>query len=494
MKTASTIVKDLVLKTRDKTVLDGISFSLQPDQHLAILGNAGSGKTFLAKALAGKTHYNGHITFGIKEAKARVELVEQRYIFKNLSGISDFYYQQRFNSFDADDAPTVYQELLKASTHDSEPTNNINFNLAILGIEHLKNAPLIQLSSGEHKRFQLAKAFLNPPQVLILDTPYTGLDISAVKELNNILTAISAKGTQIILIPGTFPIPEFISHVAFIDNKKLDFFGSKENFNKDQFIDKATATFFNTNLLPASNEPSDFATIVEMKNIHLKYGDHTIFTGLNWKVNEGEKWLLKGHNGSGKSSLLSMITGDHPQAYCNDIRLFGKKRGSGESIWDIKQKTGFISPELHAFFDKNLTCFQTIGSGFFDTIGLYKKLSTEQYEIILQWLDFLQVSHVSTKPLHSISASLQRMILLARALVKNPPLLVLDEPCQGLDQNQSKQFVSLIDSICSATNKTMIYVSHDTSNIPGCVEKVLHLEKKGERYYSITEPAALAVA
>ncbi len=215
---------------------------------------------------------------------------------------------------------------------------------------------------------------------------------------------------------------------------------------------------------------------------------------LNWKIRKGEKWLLKGRNGSGKSSLLSMITGDHPQAYSNEIYLFGKRRGSGESIWDIKQKTGFISPELHAFFDKNVTCFQAIGSGFFDTIGLFKKLSTSQYNTILQWLDFLQLSHVSTKPLHSISASLRQMILLARALVKNPPLLVLDEPCQGLDQKQSSQFISLIDSICSTTNKTLIYVSHDESNIPGCVEKVLHLEKRNDRYYSIKKPAALAVA
>src|SRR6185312_799641 len=233
---------------------------------------------------------------------------------------------------------------------------------------------------------------------------------------------------------------------------------------------------------------------IEMKNVHLKYGEHTILCNLNWEVKQGEKWLLKGRNGAGKSSLLSMITGDHPQAYSNEIYLFGKRRGSGESIWDIKQKTGFISPELHAYFDKNISCFQAIGSGYFDTIGLFKKLSTKQYNNILQWLDFLQLSHVSKKPLHSISASLQRMILFARALVKNPPLLVLDEPCQGLDQQQSNQFVSLIDRICSGSNKTLIYVSHDVSNIPTCIEKVLVLEKEGQRIYSVNEQVKLAVA
>ena len=494
MNKTSIMVKDLVVKTQDKTVLDGISFSLQQNEHLAILGNAGSGKTLLAKALAGKIHYNGRISFDFNSEKKKIELVEQRYSFKNLCGVSDFYYQQRFNSFDSEDAPTVYEELLKACTHDSKPTNKIDFSLAILGIEHLKNSPLIQLSSGEHKRFQLAKALVNPPQVLLLDTPYTGLDVKSVEGLNKTLSDISGKGTQIILIPGTFPITEFIKTVAFIENKKLAFFGNKEDFNADEFSKSSNNFAYNTDLLPLSDEISQFETIVEMKNIHLNYGQHTIFTGLNWKVNEGEKWLLKGRNGSGKSSLLSMITGDHPQAYSNEIYLFGKRRGSGESIWDIKQKTGFISPELHAYFDKNVSCFQAIGSGFFDTIGLFKKLSTQQYDTILQWLDFLQVSHVSTKPLHSISASLQRMILLARALVKNPPLLILDEPCQGLDEKQSEQFVSLVDSICLGTNKTLIYVSHDERNVPSCVEKVFQLEKNRDKFYSVSEPASLAVA
>jgi molybdate transport system ATP-binding protein len=493
----SIIVKDLVVKTQDNTVLDGISFSLSPSQHLAILGNTESGKTTLAKALAGKIHFSGNIFTDFKNitgTNTRIELVEQRYSFKNLSGISEFYYQQRFNSFDSDDAPTIFEELLKL-TADSKSTNNINFVLEDLGILHLKNAPLIQLSSGEHKRFQLAKALLNPPQIMLLDNPYTGLDILVRKKLNKILRDISGKGTQIILIPGTFPIPDFITHIGFFQNKKMKFFGEKENFQSEKFIHtEETKIFYNTELLPVSNENIQFETIVEMKNVHLNYGNHIILKNLDWKIEQGEKWLLKGRNGAGKSSLLSLITGDHPQAYSNEIYLFEKRRGSGESIWDIKQKTGYISPELHAYFDKNITCFNAIGSGYFDTIGLFKKLSIIQYNNILQWLDFLQLSHVSKKPLHSISAGLQRMILLARALVKNPPLLVLDEPCQGLDEKQSAQFVSLIDHICNGSNKTLIYVSHDESNIPECIEQVLRLEKEQHKIYSLNQQIGLAVA
>jgi len=503
MQKLSIIVQNVIVKTEDKTVLDGISFSLQQNEHLAIMGGSGSGKTTLAKALAGKIHFDGHISFSpddVTGRHTRIQLIDQRYAFRNLSGTSDFYYQQRYNSFDSQDAPTIYDELKKASVvannnpDDSKQTNNIDFTLAILGIEHLKNSPLIQLSSGEHKRFQLAKALINPPNVLILDTPYTGLDVSGVNELNNILLKISKQGTQIIIIPGTFEITEFVTHACALENGRIAYFGSKEDLALQQTESTENSYSYNSDLLPLSDLPLQFESVVKMKNIHLNYGKHLIFSGLNWTVNEGEKWLLKGRNGSGKSSLLSMITGDHPQAYANEIYLFGKRRGSGESIWDIKEKTGFISPELHAYFDKNVSCFDAIASGFFDTIGLYRKLSQSQHQIILQWLDFLQISHVSTKPLHSTSTSFQRMILLARALVKNPPLLVLDEPCQGLDDKQSKQFVSLVDSICSGKNRTLIYVSHDERNVPSCIENIFQLEKRADKFYRVSNNTTLALA
>ena len=164
MRNSSIIVKDLVVKTQEGFVLDGISFSLHPNQHLALLGNADSGKTTLAKAIAGKIHFSGNVNVtDITGMPVRIDLVEQRYSFKNLSGTSEFYYQQRFNSFDSKDALTIFEELSKGS----KPTNNVDSVLAILGIDHLKNSPLIQLSSGEHKRFQLAKSLINPPQVLI---------------------------------------------------------------------------------------------------------------------------------------------------------------------------------------------------------------------------------------------------------------------------------------------------------------------------------------
>ncbi|HXS55991.1 MAG TPA: ATP-binding cassette domain-containing protein [Hanamia sp.] len=498
MQKPSIIVKDLSVAIQNVRVLDGLSFSLQPGQNLALLGDSGSGKTTLANALAGKIHFSGEILIEEKSSLKgpHSTLVEQRYSFKNLSGISDFYYQQRFNSFDSEDAPTVLQELLKSfSTYEPEQEKifKIEAGLKQLGILYLKDAPLIQLSSGEHKRFQLIKALLSPPALLILDAPYTGLDVASRGGLNKILKYITDAGTQLILIAGTFPIPDCITHIALLENKGLKYFGEKESFDFSEIkFPHEPELISNPNLLPDTEEHAVFETVIQMKDVHIRYGSKSIIEKLNWTVNQGEKWLLKGRNGAGKSSLLNLVTGDHPQAYSNEIYLFGKRRGTGESIWDIKQKTGYVSPELHAFFDKNISVYQAIGSGFFDTIGLYKKLTSAQSNILLQWLDFLHLSHVQNKPLHSISTSLQRLTLLARALVKNPPLLILDEPCQGLDLHQRDQFISLIDHICGETDKTIVYVSHDEDEIPSCIEKVLLLEQGKQTIYSRNHKAALA--
>ena len=449
MKKSSIIIKDLRVKNQDTYILDGISFSLRRGKNLAIAGSSGSGKTSLAKALAGKIYFSGKIIFDENLYSAdhsSITFLAQQNSFKNLSGTSDFYYQQRFNSFDAYNAPTVIHELLKVFNEDENEYNKIKkieSGLKKVGIFYLKDAPLIQLSSGEHKRFQLIKALLSPTKLLILDAPFIGLDAESRKGLHEILNEITSEGTQLILIPGTFSLPACITHIAHLENKQLRFFGEKEEFDFEG-NEQEKISFFHPEIFSAEPQNLEIETIVAMVDVKIKYGNRTIIQDFNWEIKQGEKWLLKGANGAGKSSLLSLITGDHPQAYSNEISLFGKRRGTGESIWEIKQKTGYVSAELHAYFDKQISCFDAIGSGFFDTIGLYKKLTNKQHKIILQWLDFLHLSsHVYNKPLLEFSTGVQRLIFLARALVKNPPLLILDEPCQGLDFQ--KRFVYLFN-------------------------------------------------
>jgi molybdate transport system ATP-binding protein len=214
-----------------------------------------------------------------------------------------------------------------------------------------------------------------------------------------------------------------------------------------------------------------------MEKAHVQYGDKIILDNIDWTVKPGECWLLSGPNGAGKSTLLSLITADNPQAYANEIYLFDRKRGSGETIWDIKKRIGYLSPELLLFFENSSSVFDAVASGLFDTIGLFRQVTDQQMQLVYHWLELLGVKSIARKRLNELSQGEQRKALLARALIKNPPLLILDEPCQGLDDETEEDLIGLIDAICRKSNKTLVFVTHYANRRPACIDKFIHLEK-----------------
>lgn len=479
MSTTSIIVNNLKAKLQGQTVLDDISFTIYPQQHLAIVGESGSGKTTLAKAIAGQIFHEGTVSIYTNDTAPtkNVLFVAQQDAFKNLSNQSSFYYQQRFNSTESEDAATVEQDLMTAAIKiipDSEQRiTQIETLLTRLQMQHRKHTPLIQLSNGEHKRLQLIRALLYQPKVLILDQPFTGLDVPTRKELHAIINDI-ATHTTIILITNSHEIPDCITHMAHLHKGVLKSYTAVSDFKEDISTHNA---FIAQRPLPLLKEQTDFTNAIVLKNVSVQYGNKTILQHINWQVERGDKWWIQGPNGAGKSTLLSLLTGDNPQAYANEIYLFDKRRGTGESIWDIKKKIGYISPELHWFFDKGITVYGAIASGFFDTMGLYRKLTAAQQNIIAQWIAYFDLNTLQHKSLSLLSSGLQRLVLLARALVKDPPLLILDEPCQGLDNNQTTAFVNLIDELVTKGNKTLLYVTHYEHEVPNSVDKKLALDK-----------------
>jgi len=485
MPQTSIIAKNISVTWQDNHVLNDISFALEEGEHLLITGSSGSGKTTLAKAIAGKIFYKGSIMCTTDQPT--IVFVEQHYFFKTLSNTNDFYYQQRYNSFDSDDALTVTQELLRITGDE----NSIDELLARLDLLHRKNDSLLHLSGGEHKRFQLARAFLQEADIFIFDSPFTGLDSSSRKIVKELIEKKSSLST-IIIIADVDDAPSIATQVAELDKGSLKSFNGLKEFKQRSSNYFPAARFNGT--MPLQTDSVEFEVAVKFANVSVAYGEKRIFSNINWQINRGEKWLLKGTNGSGKSTLIGLITGDHPQAYANNISLFDRKRGSGESIWDIKKRIGFVSPELHWYYDKAISAYHTIASGFFDTVGVYRRLGEEQHILVEEWLSFLHLESNAQQPLYTLSTSEQRLTLLARALVKNPPLLILDEPCQGLDDQQVNEFVGLIDHLCERSGKTLIYVSHYENEIPECVDNVMLIEGGHEKKYSVNVKRSTAIA
>jgi molybdate transport system ATP-binding protein len=210
--------------------------------------------------------------------------------------------------------------------------------------------------------------------------------------------------------------------------------------------------------------------------VSVAYGGVQILDGIDWTVRRGERWALLGPNGAGKTTLLSLILGDNPQAYANNVTLFGRRRGSGESIWEVKQQIGWVAPELHLYYPKSLSCLEVVCSGFFDSVGIYRRPSPEQCEAARRWVEHLGISHLAAGPFASISEGQQRLVLMARAVVKNPALLVLDEPCQGLDVEHRDRVLQTVDTISARLDSSLIYVTHDPHALPASISHVLRLE------------------
>lgn len=471
-------LEQLSVKIGPQKVLDNINLTFYKGQHWAITGESGSGKTVLAHTVAGRHFFHGQITpsFDTPETYHHaVVVVEQQHRFKDLTNRSDFYYQQRFNSFDAEQTATVWQELSGHIEASNKP--EADEWIALLQLTPLLHEPLIQLSNGENKRLQLAIALLQKPSILILDNPFVGLDVNGRKTLHSILEKISTSDISLLLITTPDELSPCITHVATLHKGALVSAVAREEYKAPEAVTISLGVPLETLQAMTTIIAEDFTAAIKMVNVSIRYEGKSILQDINWEVKRGERWSASGPNGAGKSTLLSLITGDNPQAYANEIYLFDRRRGSGESIWDIKKKTGYVSPELHLYFDYTATCFQAIASGLFDTIGLFRTLSEEQEALVFQWIKLLQLEGKSHHGLSRLSAGEQRLTLLARALIKSPPLLILDEPCQGLDASHTRLFRNLVDTICAQSGTTLVYVSHYTDEIPACVNKFLRLEK-----------------
>lgn len=489
-------LKDVAVAIGNKTIFNSLSFELKNDDHLAIIGDSGAGKSTLLRTIAGKqpalegvierpfyerfkeTNVVRDPTFSLNHVIAYMDV---RHDFRNLQNQQDFFYQQRYNASFAEDAPTVLTYLTQKSLSSTGAGPwDLPATIELLHLEPLLDKHLIKLSNGESRRLRLGAALLKNPKLMLLDQPLAGVDVKSRQQFNTVFTAIAASGITLIMVCDATEIPSVITNVAVMKKGASPQLLKRKNFNPENFAQTNSQQLNKQLLKPLTTRRTLFNIIVKLRNASVTYGSAKILDNVNWTIKQGERWALSGPNGSGKSTLLSLICGDHPQAYANDIILFDRQRGSGESIWDIKRNIGFMSPELFQFFPADQNCRHIIQSGFYDTMGVFRKVSDQQNKIVDDWIELFNLTEYQNKPLRQLPVSMQRLCLLARAMVKNPVLLILDEPCQGFDMAQQSHFREIIDALSEESNITWIYVTHHQEQLPKSVTHHIQLTESGQ--------------
>jgi molybdate transport system ATP-binding protein len=322
--------------------------------------------------------------------------------------------------------------------------------------------------------------------LLIMDNPFIGLDAPTRSQLTELLsTLVKRTNLQVILVLSkTDSIPDFITHIVSVKDMTVsekmtrDFFIAHQPVIPDHVLDERRSQMLKS--ISKDGDVNLSSEIVRLNDVSITYGERTILKKLKWLVHCGEHWALKGPNGSGKSTLLSLICADNPQSYSCDIELFGNKRGSGESIWDIKKHIGYVSPEMHRAYLKDLPAIDIVASGLSDSIGLYMHPKSNQIETCEHWMDIFGILEKKDCTFLKLSSGEQRLCLLARAFVKSPDLLILDEPLHGLDLYNRRMVKDIIETFCECRTKTLIMVTHYEEELPSNIDHSLVLVKQGD--------------
>ena len=519
-----------------------INLEIKRGEQIAIVGDNAAGKSRLVEVLTG--HYPllmNEVHYDFSPSESPLVSDNLKYIsFRDSYGEQDgtYYYQQRWNQHDIpDDSPTVAESLknlpftidhlpftiVKNEESELHPSSDGCYYSSLFTLSSLLSKRIISLSSGELRRFQIAKALATRPRILIIDNPFIGLDVQARKDFRDLLDTLTRE-TQLLVIlvlSKRDDIPDFITHVLPVEGLRLLPKMTLAEYRKQYAavprpklsseIRDWIANLPVRDLSESDFYPSDGGEILRFRDVSISYGGRTILQPLNWTVHEGERWALSGPNGSGKSTLLSLVCADNPQAYACNIELFGHRRGTGESIWQIKKHIGYVSPEMHRAYLKDIPAIDVVASGLKDpSMPFFKERPSKSpfsdalvprrafnarrkgdlqgqdslplregqggsSGLLLDWMHVFGVDGVADRSFLQLSSGEQRLCLLARAFVKDPELLILDEPLHGLDDNNRELVRQIIKQFCERPHKTLVMVTHYEEELPEGITHTLRL-------------------
>lgn len=542
MKNSLISIKNCAVSDSKKTFIKNVNWEQKHGEFWLVFGENGGGKAEFLRALCGigpekfvlncednSEYFNDFLDScdcEIVSLEQAAKLIEEERLNDesefvdggvDIGRTGRFYIAQKI--YETENKKLLKNEPLPAKMQNLENDGVVK----LCGISKILDRGLKYMSTGEIRRTMLAAALLSKKKFLVLSNPFAGLDVESRKILFDFVCGIGSEGSSlgstgfrgpivVLCMDRWHEIPESITHVIEFSNKEVSFCGTKQDFLLFKNFKKADDTdnlvdfskqFAETledssvcvkdddldsgNLQNQSDSKESEEILFELKNVNVGWDGKLVLKNLSWKLKKGEHWLIQGPNGCGKTTLLELITGDNKQVYCNDVTIFGIKRGSGESIWDIKKHLGIISYRLHVEYRMvgNTSIQNVIISGFKDSIGLYETPTDVEIQIAKKWLSLAGFEGRELESFGSLSYGEQRAVLILRSVVKSPKILILDEPCHGLDENYRKKILNLMELIAEKGKTTMLHVTHDITEILSCEKHTLQFVPEEEPMYKI---------
>ena len=440
-------------------------FHPRPGEAWCIYGNNRSGIDALIRLLTGELPESGEVV--LDTPPAVISFARQQEIYEEEMRNDNSDYLDRL------DPGTPAHAFVGDWDSHSELVQAFN-------LQHCKDRGYRQLSSGESRKLILLSSLAEHPSSLIIENPYDGLDQKSCRELDHALSKLdrlNASPLIIVTVNNPGDIPHWCSHLAVMHQGRMILQGQ---LGESSLLLQSTLAENSDSLLQLQIDETEVNStedeLVQLTNGCARYGEVEIFSNLNLSVNTGQHTLITGPNGSGKSTLLQMITGDNQNCYANELTIFGIRRGSGESIWELKKDMGIVSSDLHRNHYIPGNPLQVVLSGFFDSIGIYRRFTSSQQQQAEHWLKMVGLYDKRRRPFRNLSYGEQRLCLIARALIKMPRLLILDEPTQGLDQANRNALLDFLETIATRNLSTILYASHRTDEFRNFFQQ--HVEMK----------------
>ena len=471
-------LRNVNLTYRALPALRDINWTLQRGEQWVCLGPNGSGKTSLADVISGRAaHVAGDIARAPELATRGIAYV----CFEQAKALCERDRKLDDSEFraDASDPGTRVRDLILQGR---APDADFDSWTEQLGMAHILDRGIRYISTGEMRKTLLASAILNRPGLLILDNPLDGLDRDSQAAMQGILDELLGGELPVLMLCRQLEdIPPAATHLLVLERGALVTSGEREAVLADPRVSRLmNPPLPELGALPKpAQRPYELPStgpVLALREVSVRYGDLQVLDKVNWVFDRGQHCCVSGPNGCGKTTLLSLITGDNDKAYGQDISLFGVRRGSGESVWDIKQKYGQVDTQLHLNFARGMKVLEVVISGYFDTVGLYDDFGDRQRQGARDWLNALGLEQHERDSFDALSFGLQRMVLLARAMVKSPAILLLDEPTLGLDGLHRRLILRAIDHIAASSDTQVIFVSHSAGETPACINQHLRFE------------------